>query len=468
MAEWVLFGSGTPGSPNETDGPIALATGFTINDGGTYWCTGIEFYASSVAPTGVEVALWERIDNDTPGAQLGVEPAPGAITPGVRNRILFDTPVPVTAALFPNGLYAVMRTADRYVATGGYFLPAGETSGPITAWQHGSGFGPNGRFNIGATGADYPNGAFNGGAYWVSPIITDEDPGGATDLDLLDLAGPLMLGGSPAGLVQDVVLADVAGPALVGGSVDLLSAVLLDAPGGVSAGGSAAGLVQDLVLADASGPALAGGSPDGLSEVPLTPLELDDQLGPGVMAGGSPDVLVINEARGDLSVWPMLVQALACLEEAADTLPNPPKYRRLAGGENVVAGIDATTDECCEGLAWVRVISAVPTDSFPTPASGYQNCPPAELAVELELGILRCSPYAASGQNELQVPTPEMHAAAVAAVLVDAAAMRAAACCLGKLYPVIIGTGQQAQTEANCMGGTQRVTVAVPFCERTC
>lgn len=462
MTEWVVFGTGTPSAPNETDGPIALATGFVINDGGSYWCTGVEFFAASSAPTGVEVALWERVNDATPGTQLAVEPAPGAITPSVRNRVLFDTPVPVTAALYANGLYAVMRTANRYVATGGYFQggpgAADETSGPITAWRH-SAVGPtgivgaNGRFNVTAPGAVYPNDAFNGGGYWVSPIITDVDPGGVTDVEVAD-DGPrgASAGGSPETVVIDVVVPD-------------------DGPRGSRAGGSPASVEFDTVVLD-GGPrgARAGGSPAEVDEGDANVTVLDRPS--GLRAGGSPAAVVTaTPSVPDPAVWPMLVELLACLSAAADEVEAPPLYRQIRTGDQIQAGVSPTQDECCQGLAWVRPVQVSPTSAFPTPESAWQPCPPGELAVEIELGMLRCAPFMADGSSDadLLLVTEGQWATTTNRVLADAAAMRRAACCMiAKGYTVFVGSWNPVAVEANCTGGTMRITVAVPFCERTC
>lgn len=462
MTEWVVFGTGTPSAPNETDGPIAVATGFVINDGGTYWCTGVEFFASSVAPTGVEVALWVRIDDPNPGAQLAVEAAAGAITPGVRNRVMFDTPVQVTAALYPNGLYSVVRTADRYVATGSYFQSgpgaADETSGPITAWRHSAPgptgiVGSNGRFNTTAPSAVYPNNSFNGGGYWVSPIITDVDPGGVTDVEVDD-DGPrgARAGGSPEAVVIDVAVAD-------GG------------PSGSRAGGSPASVVADTVVAD-GGPrgARAGGSPaevdEGSADVTVV-----DRPG-GARAGGSPATVTASSAAvADQSVWPMLLKALECLSAAADEVEAPPLYRQIRTGDSIQASVSPTQDECCQGLAWVRPVQISPTNVFPTPESAWQACPPGELAVEVELGMIRCAPFMAEGSSDadLLIVTEGQWATTTSRVMADAAAMRRAACCLiGEGYTVFVGSWSPAAVEANCTGGTMRITVAVPFCERTC
>lgn len=171
--EWVVFGTGTPAFLDEADPGIALSTGFRINDATTYYCRGVQFYASANAPPAVEVALWQRLDDATPGAQLAVKSQVGGVTPGIRNRVLFAASVPVSAALYATGLYATCFTT-RYTATGGYFTAGGETSGPITAYADGAGFGRNGRFATPVAAAAYPTGEFNGGGYWVSPIISDQ------------------------------------------------------------------------------------------------------------------------------------------------------------------------------------------------------------------------------------------------------------------------------------------------------
>jgi hypothetical protein len=214
MTEWVVFGTGTPAATNETDGPIAVSTGFVINDGGTYWCTGVEFYAASSAPSGVSVALWSRVTDESAsglGTLLASKTAPGAITPGVRNRIDFDTAVEVTAAAYPNGLYATMRTSNNYVATGAYFSSgpgaSGETSGPITAYANTSpttAAGFNGRFKVGATSAaaGYPTDTFNAGGYWVSPVITDVDPSGGPPVTGVLAATPPLPTSAIAGVEQ--------------------------------------------------------------------------------------------------------------------------------------------------------------------------------------------------------------------------------------------------------------------------
>lgn len=474
MTTWTVFNTGTPGLPNETDGPIAVSTGFLINDGGTYWCTGIEFFAATSAPTGVAVALWERNTDEsfgaTPGALLASKVA-GAITPGVRNQILFDTPVPVTFALFPNGLYATMRTGNNYVASGGTFASADMINGPIRAWQAGT-IGTNGRFKVSPTptgAADsYPNTQFGGNGYWVSPIITDVDPGGGTPVEVTDRPGPALAGGTSETVAAGSVLTDRPGPALAGGAPEAVQfgVQVNDSGGPALAGGSPSGTAGDLSVVDRPGPALAGGSPAGVGTG--EPVEIIDSPG-GLGLGGSDVAVVISDAEPDVAVWPLLVQALACLQANVASLESPPKYVQIRPGIAFTAGLSQLEDECCEGSAWIRVVSITPTDDFPS-AAGVGNCSPMALAVDLELGILRCAPTRSNVSAD-QIVTSTQWQDAARLVMNDAAALRRTACCIAALDDVgnfMIGAWTPQQVEANCMGGTMSMTIQAPACDFIC
>jgi hypothetical protein len=474
VTTWTVFHTGTPGLPNETDGPIAVSTGFVINDGGTYWCLGVEFFAATVAPTGVSVALWERNPDEsfgaTPGALLASEPDPGGLVGGARNQILFDTPVPVTAALFPDGLYATMRTADRYVASGGTFSGGGLVNGPITAYQVGLP-GENGRFKVTPTptgAADsYPNTQFGGNGYWVSPIITDVDPSGGTDVEVVDAAGPAAAGGSPDTALAGIVATDRSGPALAGGAAEpaVAGQVVADAPSGAAGGGSPDGVGGGVLVVDPPGPAAAGGSPSTISSgESVTVVDVPS----GAAAGGSPDEATTSEALPDLAVWPLLAGALACLQDAMAATQSPPRYVSIRPGVAFSAGLSQVEDECCEGSAWIRVVSIAPTDDFPNPRSGASNCAPAALAVQLELGALRCRPVSAPGRAD-KIVTSAQWAETTRLIMGDAAALRRAACCIAALVDnATIGTWSPEAVEANCAGGTMQMTIQAPNCDITC
>jgi hypothetical protein len=446
VAEYVVFAAGSPGAPDEADGPIALATGFEIISPGNYWVTHIEWFVPTNTPSGVEVAIWARTDDATPGANLTGNLAwAGPFVNGTRNRFTLPTPILVTTALYPNGLYAVLKTGNRYTATAAYFNATGETNGPLRAWVKQLNKA-NGRFKVSPVpvDAEYPNNDFNGGGYWISPVVTDVDPGGSP-INITDTPGTSMAGGSPA-------------PTAVG-------TVLTDTPGTGQAGGSPATVTTGVGITDTPGGAAAGGSPDqALTNVTITIVDA-----PGTsFAGGSGATVTAADTLADLSVWPLLAGALVCLQDAMGEVESPPKYVSIRPGLAFSAGLSQMEDECCEGSAWIRVVNIVPTDDFPTPRAGASNCAPAALAVELELGALRCRPTS-SNLDASRIVTSAQWAEMTRLVMSDAAALRRAACCIaGLVGNSTIGTWTPQAVEANCMGGTMTMTIQAPNCEISC
>lgn len=421
MTEWVLFAAGSPGAPDEADGPIALATGFEIILAGTYWITHVEWFAPTNSPAGVEVAIWERVSDGVAGANLTGNLAwAGAITNGVRNRMALPAAVPVSSALYPNGLYVVLRTGTRYTATAAYFNAA-ETQGPLRGWADTTGK-ENGRFKVGASDAEYPTTSFNKGGYWITPVLTDVDPGGGGDVVITDTPGSVMFRGSDERVDSTVPDAD-------------------------------------------SGWSLAGGS----DEQVLTFETVSIADTPGfTQYAGSTDTVAASAPLPDPDVWPLLAGSLACLEDAVARVENPPKYVSIRPGIAFSAGLSQMEDECCEGSAWIRVVSISPTDNFPSPRGDASNCAPVALAVVLELGVLRCRPVTAAGDAS-KIVTSAQWAEVSRLVMNDAAALRRAACCMVALAGNgVIGTWSPEAVEANCVGGTMTVTIQAPNCDITC
>lgn len=470
MTTWRVFAAGSPANPNNDDGnAYTLATGWLINQAGSFWCVGVEWFAPTTLPTGdFIVGLWSRVDDATPGTLLATKTVPASgLTPGARNAILFDPGDEVAVSQASTaGFYAVIYTNGRYTSTGSYF-GTDDISGPITAWSNGS-VGGNGRFFAGGTGLTYPNGQFAAGGYWVSPIVTDEDPGGVTPVSVTDAPGPAAAGGTPDTARAGVVVTDQRGPALAGGTPEalILGVQVNDSGGGAAVGGSPSETTGDTSVTDRPGPVLAGGSPVVVSTG--EPVSVTDRPGPAA-AGGAPDTPVISEAQPDLAVWPLLVQALACLQSNVAALESPPKYVQIRPGITFSAGLSQIEDECCEGSAWIRVVSITPTDTFPS-ATGVGNCGPYALAVELELGIVRCAPTRSDVSPD-QLTTGTQWYDAARLVMNDAAALRRTACCIAALGDVdnfLIGQWTPQQVEANCMGGTMTMTIQAPACDFTC
>lgn len=63
-------------------------------------------------------------------------------------------------------------------------------------------------------------------------------------------------------------------------------------------------------------------------------------------------------------------------------------------------------DEDCLGMAWVRLVSANPTATFPSPATGLNNCA-LTLAYTVEMGIIGPAPQVDEQLNTIVLPSEE-------------------------------------------------------------
>lgn len=180
-----------------------------------------------------------------------------------------------------------------------------------------------------------------------------------------------------------------------------------------------------------------------------------------------------------LAIHEMAETVLACvcqsLDETAATVedhpgcpcracvvPGPPAW----DGCNDPCGVDG---KGAGGQLTVHVARTYATSSFPVDdrvVQGVRNCqPPAAIAVELVVTLLRCAPVMDSGGCP---PTCEELAAAARTVHVDGAAItNALLCCLPttgtrRRGPVFfLGAQRVLEQEGGCMGVEQRVTVAL-------
>lgn len=151
---------------------------------------------------------------------------------------------------------------------------------------------------------------------------------------------------------------------------------------------------------------------------------------------------------------------LTCLEEALEEHPAPPVHRCVRVGEDVRQDVSLTQDECCEGLAYVKVNSIVPSTNFPNPDETAMYCSPEAWAVDLEMGIFRCEPQG----SLIETATCEEWTAVTQAVALDAAAMRRAVVCFrGTLDPgdfALVRQWLPIGPQGGCTGGAMVVTVS--------
>lgn len=156
---------------------------------------------------------------------------------------------------------------------------------------------------------------------------------------------------------------------------------------------------------------------------------------------------------------------LNCFEAELLEAPNPPANICLRVGAEVPYDAGLSQDECCEGLAWVRIARIYPTNSrFPDQDNEPHDCVTTSWGVDLEMGAARCKPF-----GDLQRgPSCDEWTALALQIDEDAAAMRRALCCF---LPMVFSENLlpvewvPVATDGGCAGGTMMVTVQVDCLE---
>lgn len=169
----------------------------------------------------------------------------------------------------------------------------------------------------------------------------------------------------------------------------------------------------------------------------------------------------------DQTVMPVAAKAMDCLRTWALQVPSPPANFQMRPGTAFSAMADATRDECCEGVAWIRPGFVWETDEFPVQRNDAQNEQAAYLAVQVELGIVRCLPTQGPDGDGTVVDATQW-LAALQASEDDRWVLRKAVCCLVDAYgqdAVVVGQYAPLENEANCSGVSVVVTIRRPFCD---
>lgn len=159
-------------------------------------------------------------------------------------------------------------------------------------------------------------------------------------------------------------------------------------------------------------------------------------------------------------------ELLSCLETAIAGTPYPidPQYIMLRAGAEVTPLLGTQDDECCRGLAWVRIAGV----SGVRQLGDLDNvaCFEQERTLTLEMGVVRCAPSAdVSG-----VPTEDQWTNAALQLDSDFGAMQSAVCCAfsdlegSPAEEVAVGDYTPTGADGNCIGGTMQVLVRMSAC----
>ena len=448
-----LFTSQTPASNNFDASPLTLATTviFAVNG----QVTGGRFFARNVNSGGTfELVLWIPTVEDIGGVGAGTVLASatyGAITPGDWNSIVFSSPVSVVAGQpYKIGL----RTSNgQYTSTAAFFaspLVNGNITGPQgSTLTPGYGTFYNGSYQTNNTG--YPNQTFNNTCYFVDVDFT---PSGGPPV--VDLAAAL----SGTGTLTAALVREVNAAAGLSGGGTLSAALVREAnlAAGLSGTGSlSVALAREVTLSAA----LSGGGT--MAAAPVVETTLRAALsGSGTMAA---TFTVPTVQRVDPIASPVALALLACLTEQMNPLPSPPARIQLRVGAETGPLIGPNVDECCAGLAWVRVADVYPSwDSFPAPDNTWLPCGPLAYAVVLEMGTAFCMPWSDSedGFENIDPPSTGDWQSAFTTLMTHQNLLRkAAACCFAPTQRRAVGGWTPLSVEGGCTGGTLTVTVSV-------
>lgn len=170
----------------------------------------------------------------------------------------------------------------------------------------------------------------------------------------------------------------------------------------------------------------------------------------------------------DLLFWPALDALLECLTTEFAKHDDPPAtIRHQNGNGNAVAQIDplGNANECCDGLAWVRLGTFYPTGGDQlAPYASATDCNPV-WAAQVDLGAVRCWPKAG------EFATAEDWALSTNLVCQDAAVLRRAVlCCFtpgNDAYQAVIGAWRPVGVTGQCVGGVLSVTIS-PAVQECC
>lgn len=156
-------------------------------------------------------------------------------------------------------------------------------------------------------------------------------------------------------------------------------------------------------------------------------------------------------------------QLLECFREAISEVsdPIPDEYVCLRFGNQVNPSLGTVQDECCTGLAWVRVVQVEGLQDPSDPA--FNACLHSQRRLTLELGTARCIPFGSVEQG----PTCDQWTAAALRMDSDHAAMERALCCFRDTVQdlpfapevITVGVYEPLGPDANCISGTLQITM---------
>lgn len=158
----------------------------------------------------------------------------------------------------------------------------------------------------------------------------------------------------------------------------------------------------------------------------------------------------------------------ACLELSYAGSSDIPGEICHRPGDQAPLSAGLSQDECCAGLAWVRIAGIEPVvDPLASEEVAFNPCSTTGRRITLELGVARCNPFGDAAKG----PTCEQWTELALLMDQDASAMRRAVCCFqenavddydpSKAYRVLGGAWEPIESSGACAGGIMTVVVWV-------
>jgi hypothetical protein len=170
----------------------------------------------------------------------------------------------------------------------------------------------------------------------------------------------------------------------------------------------------------------------------------------------------------DPTVLPACIDILAALRvELAKVPAGAPTHFRHVPGLAAVVALTVEVDECCEGVAWVRLTGIYPTDDFPVEQSQWLPEGEVSWSVEVEIGVVRCSRTSPGAD---MAPTDADYLADVTVITDDAAALRRVGPNMklnpnARIIDYQAGRWDPVEAAGGCMGGAMKLSVQVEACD---
>lgn len=132
----------------------------------------------------------------------------------------------------------------------------------------------------------------------------------------------------------------------------------------------------------------------------------------------------------------------------------------FCGGVRILPGATPALDGCwgdCTGQAWVRLVRAWTSMSFPA-ADTNPRLGPGLLVMQAEVGIARCMPPM---QQHTGAPDPDEVAAVMAQVLADMPVLRRTLSCCDRPGDIVLGPYLPFGPQGGLVGGVWSATYEV-------